>query len=314
MRQGRCPARPVGIWVAGILFLITSQPVAQAQFIRIATYNVENYLTQPLGSRPLKPVASRQQICLALRRLQPDVIALQEIGGPAALSDLQQRLRQTGLDLPHAELVEGYDTNIQVALLSRLPLNARRSHPDERFLLHGRRYRTTRGILEVEITLPSAYTFTVMAVHLKSRLASGSAPQEELREQEALVLRRLVDARLRANPEENLIVLGDFNDDKDSLAVRTVLGRGRTRLLDTRPTELSVDAQPVASPDPSARTIAWTHFYTRSDVYSRLDYILLSPGMAREWQAAASYVLAFPGWGEASDHRPLVAAFIGQDQ
>jgi endonuclease/exonuclease/phosphatase family metal-dependent hydrolase len=50
------------------------------------------------------------------------------------------------------------------------------------------------------------------------------------------------------------------------------------------------------------------------DTYSRIDYILLSKSMAREWNAAETYVLAPPNWGFGSDHRPLVATFFAEDK
>ena len=64
----------------------------------------------------------------------------------------------------------------------------------------------------------------------------------------------------------------------------------------------------------SPRNITWTHYYEVQDTYSRIDYVLLSPGMAREWVAAETYVLALPDWGLASDHRPLVATLEAEDR
>jgi endonuclease/exonuclease/phosphatase family metal-dependent hydrolase len=52
----------------------------------------------------------------------------------------------------------------------------------------------------------------------------------------------------------------------------------------------------------------------KEDTYSRLDYILISKGMAKEWVKEESYVLAIPNWGVASDHRPIVAGFVANDQ
>jgi exonuclease III len=45
------------------------------------------------------------------------------------------------------------------------------------------------------------------------------------------------------------------------------------------------------------------------DTYSRIDYILLSPAMARDWVTNGTYALTIPNWGIGSDHRPIVAAF-----
>ena len=65
---------------------------------------------------------------------------------------------------------------------------------------------------------------------------------------------------------------------------------------------------------PAGRTIAWTHYYAKEDAYSRFDYILLNRGMSREWTREGTYVLALPDWGEASDHRPVVASFVAEER
>jgi endonuclease/exonuclease/phosphatase family metal-dependent hydrolase len=159
-----------------------------------------------------------------------------------------------------------------------------------------------------------AYSFTLLTAHLKSRRPVPEADEAEMREQEALVLREKIDAILQARPEANLIVLGDFNDVKDSKSTRAVMGRGRGTLTDLRPAERNGDNAPSANPRYDPRHVTWTHFYGKEDTYSRIDYILVSRGLAREWQPEGSYVLALPNWGVASDHRPVVASFVAEDR
>jgi endonuclease/exonuclease/phosphatase family metal-dependent hydrolase len=108
-------------------------------------------------------------------------------------------------------------------------------------------------------------------------------------------------------------VLGDLNDYKNSDSTRAVIGQGKHKLIDTRPAERNGDD--VASRARLiAPTVTWTHYYATEDLYSRLDYILLSPGMAREWVANETYVLALPNWGKGSDHRPIVATFEANEK
>ena len=110
------------------------------------------------------------------------------------------------------------------------------------------------------------------------------------------------------------VVLGDLNDLHSSKPVKTILGRGKKGLVDTRPAERNGDTPPYSDRRLAARNVCWTHYYATDDTYSRIDYILLSHGMAREWDATDTYILALPNWGLGSDHRPLVAAFSAEDK
>jgi endonuclease/exonuclease/phosphatase family metal-dependent hydrolase len=198
-----------------------------------------------------------------------------------------------------------------VAVLSRFPFLGRHPHTREGFMLNGRHFRVCRGFAEVTLGVNARYRFTLIAAHLKSRLKLPQADQADLREHEALVLRRIIDAHLKSNPKENLIVLGDMNDVPSSRPIRILVGRGRRALIDTRPTERDLEPSPR---NPFHRDVTWTYYYGREDTYSRIDYILLSPGMAREWRTNDTYVPSFTGWRLASDHRPVIAGFIAEDR
>jgi endonuclease/exonuclease/phosphatase family metal-dependent hydrolase len=281
----------------------------RAATFRVATYNVESYMDAAIGTRPVKPAESRAKVRETILALKPDVLALQEIGSRSALEELRGSLRAEGLDFAYSEHVAGHDTNIHVAVLSRFPFTARRSHTNEDFLLGGRRYRVSRGFAEVDVQAGAKYAFTLISAHLKSRRALAQADEGELRLEEAKRLREKIDARLAANPDLNLVVLGDFNDTCDSAPIRVLIGRGRHKLIDSRPAERNGDNTPSPNPAWAPRNVTWTHFFGKDDTYSRIDYILLSPGMARALVRNETYVLTIANWGVASDHRPLVATF-----
>jgi endonuclease/exonuclease/phosphatase family metal-dependent hydrolase len=158
------------------------------------------------------------------------------------------------------------------------------------------------------------YSFTLIAAHLQSKRAVAQADEAELRLEEAKLLREKVDAVLATNPNANLVVLGDFNDTKDSASAKAVIGRGKHKLVDTRPAERNGDNAPSPNPAWEPRNVTWTHYYGKEDSYTRIDYILLSPGMAREWVTNDTYVLTMANWGVGSDHRPIVATFEAEDK
>jgi len=291
-----------------IFFGLLCATLARAETFRIATYNVENYLDEPTQTRHVKSAEAKSKIRANIRALQPDVLALEEMGSLTALQELRGSLKTEGLDFPHWEMVTGFDTNIHVAILSKFPFSSRRPHTNDNFLLNGRRFRVSRGFPEVDIQVNTNYSFTLIAAHLKSKRAVGVADEAELRLEEAKILREKIDARLSVNPDANLAILGDLNDSKDSASTKAVIGRGKHKLVDTRPAERNGDGVSLQSSS-EPRAITWTHYFAKEDTYSRIDYILLSPGMAREWLAKGTYVLTAPDWGAGSDHRPLVAEF-----
>ncbi len=297
-----------------LLVVVLSARAASAETFRVATYNLEGYLDQPTETRPAKLATAKAKVRESILALKPDVLAVQEIGSTNALLELRDSLKAAGLDMPYWEHVNGFDTNIHIAILSRFPITARRPHTDDSYLLSGRRYRVSRGFGEVDMQVNTNYSFTLIAAHLKSKRAVAQADEAEMRLEEAKLLREKVDVVLGANPDANLVLLGDFNDSRDSACTKAVIGRGRHKLIDTRPAERNGDNTPSPNPTWEPRNVTWTHYYGKEDSYSRIDYILLSPGMAREWVTNGTYVLTFPNWGVGSDHRPIVATFEAADK
>ena len=277
---------------------------------RIATYNLENYLDQATATRPhVKSAAAKAKIRESIRSISPNVLALEEMGGTNALLELRAALKADGQDFPFWEHIQSFDTNIHLAVLSRLPIVARRPHTNESFLLDGRKFQVKRGFAEVDIAAAPNFTFTLIAAHLKSHLPTPEADEAEERLGEAKVLRDIIDARLTQDPNAKLVILGDFNDEKDSAVIKEIVGHGKMKLFDPRPAERNGDNTPGEPPYFEPRNVAWTYYYGRSDTYSRIDYILLSPALKKFWHAEETCIPAIPNWGVGSDHRPVVAGF-----
>lgn len=299
-----------------ILFLlVTARALSAADTFTVASYNVENYFLSPFGTRKAKSAVSRAKVREAILKIQPDVLALQEIGRRAALDELLAGLKSKGLSYPHIEWVQGPDLAIHLVVLSRFPFVARKSHLNVQYALDRQRFRVSRGFGEVTIRVNDTYKFTLLNAHLKSKRPVPKASQAEMRLREARELRRIIEERLKADPNANLMVVGDLNDTQDQPPIRTLLGSKAPKLVDLRPCERNEDRAPhLQSAKFIQRRVAWTSFYWKEDSYSRFDYLIASAGMNRELRREGTFVYAMDDWGLASDHRLVVGEFFAEDR
>ena len=126
--------------------LLVGSNIFAAETFRVATYNVENYLDQPTETRHVvKSDEAKAKIRESIKAMNPDVLALEEMGTTNALLELHASLKANGQDFPFWEHVSGADTNIHVAVLSKFPIVARHPHTNDEFLLDGKRFRVSRG-------------------------------------------------------------------------------------------------------------------------------------------------------------------------
>lgn len=273
---------------------------ASAGSVTVATYNVENYVAADRRVdevyRPAypKPEAAKTALRAVIRALDADVLALQEMGPDGYLEELRRDLRAEGLDYPHVAMAEAVDADRHVAVLSRIPFGRVQTHADLDFRYFGGRAKVKRGLLEVAVTVDGT-ELTLFVVHLRSRFTERpDDPGATLfRAGEAAAVRDLVLRRFPDPAAARFLVLGDCNDTRNSKPLRLLTRRGGTMI-----------ATLAKAADPNGET--WTYYYHRDDTYSRVDYVLVSPGLASAVAAGGARVYDGPGVREASDHRPVV--------
>jgi len=280
-----------------ILFLALA---LAARALTVGAYNVENYT---LADRMVdgvyrkaypKPEAEKQALRESIRGFAPDILALEEMGGPPFLAELQADLKAAGLDYPHATVLEAADNARHVAILSKLPFKDVRRHTQVGFKYFGQPDLVKRGVLEVTFAT-TAGDLTVFVIHLKSkRTERKDDPESTLqRELEATAVRDLVLARFPDPKQAKFIVCGDWNDTRRSKPVRSLLKRGGTEL-----------GELLRAYDSRGET--WTHFYRAEESYTRIDYLLASPGLLPfVGSKGTAKIHDGPGVREASDHRPV---------
>jgi endonuclease/exonuclease/phosphatase family metal-dependent hydrolase len=271
----------------------------RSETITIATYNVENYVAANRRVEGVyrpgypKPEAEKKALRAVIRALDADVLVLQEMGPAAYLEELRRDLRSERCDYPYIVLAEAADADRHLAALSRKPFRRVQTTAGLDFGYFGAQEKVKRGLLEIALTVGDV-ELTLFAVHLRSRFTDraddpGSAVY---RAGEARVIRDFVLRRFPDPATAHFLILGDCNDTKASKPLRLLTKRGGT-----------VISELLDATDSAGET--WTYCFRKDDTYSRVDYIMESPGLAR---AAGSVGRIFdgPDVSAASDHRPVV--------
>lgn len=287
--------------------LQAKEPATEA--VTLAVYNLRNYLVMErrveggVVAEAPKPEPEVRALLAGLTAIRPDLLGVCEMGDVRQLADLQERLRQQGIDLPHTELlVEAGGWNRNLAFLSRFPIVARNSRSDYGYELDGTRHAMQRGLLDVTVALNAGYHLRYVGLHLKSKREVPEGDQNLMRLHEARLARQHIDRILAEEPGVNLIVAGDFNDLRHEPAVRTIQsGRGPQGYL----TALGLS---------DAYGFRWTHYWSHADSYARFDYVLHSSGMKGEIDHQGSHIYHWDEWFQASDHRPLVVKILPVDR
>ena len=293
------PWRPSGKGL-GVLFLFALVAALRAETLTVATYNVENYgsadrMTEAGYRKEYpKPETEKQALRAVIRGLDADILVLQEVGGQPYLDELRRDLKAEGLDYPQASLLEGNDPDRHVAVLSRRPFKAVTPHAALEFPYLGGTERVKRGLLEITVATPAG-DLTLFGLHLKSRFTDRpDDPMSAVRRVgEATAIRDAVLARFPDPAAARFLVLGDCNDGKVGKAVQRLLRRGKTEVARLLPAA-------------DARGETWTHAYRKEETYSRVDHILVSPGLSASVRGGVARIYGGAEATGASDHRPVV--------
>lgn len=210
---------------------------------KVMTWNVENLFSLSADATHADQQLFQQKLALlaaVINQHDPDVVALQEIGGEESLPDLQQELSG---NYPHRAISAFPDRRgIRVAFLSKHAVNEQTDivdfPPGPALSIHGLNAtgdlipinRMGRGALRIRVT-KNGLTVDLATTHLKSKLLTFPRPggssftprNEEERAQvagialmrrsaEAVTLRIWANAFLEGNNQNPLLLLGDFND------------------------------------------------------------------------------------------------------
>jgi endonuclease/exonuclease/phosphatase family metal-dependent hydrolase len=299
-------------------FGVPEAPAKADGAVRIATYNVANLFDDRddpalAGDQDdadmTKPLHERVAVARAIRAIDADVLALQEVESLEALLWFRDRFL-AGMGYEHvAALDAGDGRGIEQAVLSRRPITHTEVKPGLPLGgVHPEKYGTQenwhagqpllirRSPLRADIELPGG-TVTLFVVHHKSGRYSGY-----WREAESKAVLAMAEAVMEEYPERGVLILGDFNATPSDASVKTYLDAGFHDIFAER-----------GSGD---RFV--THESGR-----RIDLILANDAAVAQLDAEQAFVLGTAArpkeinWrdlptftGMASDHYPVVVDWV----
>ena len=326
--------QPVGIAPSpGVKRIGAPEAAARtAGAIRLATYNVENLFDNkddPALSGDAedlddyKPEAERAGVAAAIRAIDADVIALQEVESFDALVEFRDQ-HLSGLGYDHVVSIDAGDgRGIEQSVISRFPLKDPKvwlnlplegAHPEKfpdggKIREFGEAFDLRRSPLRVTVEVPaektgggSSYELTLFVVHHKSGRGYGY-----WREAEAKKVIELAREFESSKPGANIAVLGDFNCEPREAPLKSYFEAGFSDVYADRD---SADSRSLTHASERVIDLILVNANLKGEVVpgSRFAYATIQLLREADWRTAPKPE------GYASDHVPVAVDLTPVDR
>ena len=297
-------------WLSIVCVVCFCQPASVAQTppqrpLKIAAYNIENAFdvyddpyTRDEGT-DVKLRWEYEQIAAALKELDADVVGFEEVENEAVLQALvDEYLPGMGYQYVAVPLTND-ERGIKLGLISRLPIFSITSyrwqplhHPDADQTWH-----FARDLFHARLELGNGELLNVFVVHLKSKGSRDGDPQSVMwRSSEAMRIHEVIGRMLSINPDEKIILMGDFNSQPGEPAISII--------MQPTPDNFALTDCHRLIPMEDRTTYPSERFPN-----SVIDFIFASPAMADRLIPESAQILKDPELTKGSDHLPVAASF-----
>jgi endonuclease/exonuclease/phosphatase family metal-dependent hydrolase len=327
--------RPAGVWYG----IEKARPKSKGA-LRLACYNVENLFDQkddpanPFDQDEMTKPERLEAIAKTIRELDADILCLEEVESKECLLWFRDTyLKGLGYEYAASE-DNGYNRGIEQSVLSRVPIVTAEVYSGDDLVISDMESRRNadsakrlggawappasgavperfqRSPMRVDLKTKDGYPLTVYVVHFKA-----GRDFDHQRELEALQVEAWVEEELKANPDANIAIVGDYNGTPGDMNVKALRmsDEGLVSAYDWR-------FDPKANADT----------YTTHASGRVIDFIVMTPGLAADCVDKSYFVLgtlhAASDWdwrkadeipppkGYASDHYPVVIEIVPKDK
>ena len=220
-----------------------------------------------------------QNTARVVQSLDADVLAVVEAEDRIALTRFNDQIlggsQVGGVPYEHVMLVDGNDERgIDVGIFTRqdYPVMSIRSHVDDK--APDGQLIFSRDCAQYEVICPSGQSLIVLINHFKSKGFGAPAQSNARRMAQATRVREIYDA-LRQEGQENIAIVGDFNDTPDSQPLSPLLGHGSDLQDVSEHSKYESDGRPGT--------------FANGTASNKIDYILLAPKLFQRVERAAVF-------------------------
>ena len=297
-------------WIAYALIVLglviaAAQPASAQQEsdkITIAAYNIlnmfdvyDNPYTRDEGTR-VKPHRETEQVAAAIRAMNADVVAVEELENVHLLDAMVQELLP---DMGYQYIAAGASNDgrgITNGFISRIPVSSITSYRLRELHLPGknRTWKFARDLVRVTLQVNDKQTLDLFIVHFKSKRTTEGDPQSaNWRLTEATEVRKIFNKLLEDDPDACAVLVGDFNDTADSPTLA----------------ELLKDQGDTKAPLIDLHAGSQVNTYLNAPYQSKIDFILATPALAKRVVPGSAKVITDEALLKGSDHAPVIATF-----
>ena len=283
--------------------------------VRIMSYNIKDFwlrfdgepssITNEGARLNQADLEKLKIVAGVINREKPDVIGILECASLAELLFFNERFLEEEYRCWSFRAYDSRTFGIPLGLTAKKDLQVKSVD-----LVESRAF-SSRGILIADI-VKDDYKFTLILVHLKSKIERKLGESALKRDKQGNRLREIIKEKLEKDPTANIIVCGDFNDssgrdDQEQAAdVEELIGKMMKPIILADGTQVTIHSATLEYKDEDINGQLWTE---KSKEYGviQFDYFFLTEGANDEFlQLDHIYPEEFPSILKASDHIPIV--------
>lgn len=303
-----------------VIFLIVLVSLVLSCFsayanVRIMSYNVKDFwlrfdgepgsITNEGAALNERDLERLEVIAGVINERKPDVIGILECASLAELLFLNERFLEGDYRCWSFRAYDSRTFGIPLGLMVKKGMEVKSVN-----LVEPRSF-SSRGVVVADIS-KDVYEFTLILVHLKSKIENKLGESAGKRDKQGNRLREVVKEKLEINPNANIIICGDFNDspgrdDQEKAAnVEDLIGKMVKPITLGDGTQIEIYSSTLEHRDVDINGQLWTE---KTEKYGAIqfDYFFLTQGANDEFlRIDHVYAEEFHNILKASDHIPIV--------